>query len=268
MEPLKREGKRYMKKRILLTLGLSALVGMVAASSAMATHVRPQAGAQFRVPTVIAFNECLSPNRTHGPALSAPSCNPPVQTSNWLTVGTQDANGFPSQSSGFVKITVCTTGTTATGTCSTPPGMTSPDVRLETNILDVRCKVGGPTQANCQGGALSDYTGQVQGNVELRITDHHNSTTPGGTGDTATVQDLPFPWAAGCVANASGGSADAIGGTCNVVTRWNAVRPGSVVTNKRANIEIDQVKVFDGGQTGVAGASDATLFEVQGLFIP
>jgi len=260
-----------MKKRILLTLALSALVGMVAASSAMATHVRPQAGAQFRVPTVVAFNECVpgvGNNRTHGPTLTAPSCNPPVQTSSWLTVGTLDANGFNSSSVGFVKITVCANGTTATGTCSTPAGMTVPDVRLELNITDVRCKVGGPSQSNCEGGALSDYVGAVQGNAEIRITDHHNNVTAGGTGDTATVIDLPFPVNANCAANASGGTATTIGGTCNVLTRANAVVPGSVSPAKRANVEVDQVKVFDGGQGGVAGAPDATLFEVQGIFIP
>jgi hypothetical protein len=259
-----------MKKRILLALSLSALMGMVAASSASATHVRPQAGVNFRVPLVIAYNQCVagSPeaNRTHGPSLTAPSCNPPVQSSQWLTVGTTDANGYAAQSVGFVKITVCPTGTTASGVCSTPAGMTAPDVRMEANITDVRCKVGGPTQSNCEGGALTDYIGGVQGTQTLRITDHHNSTTPGGTGETATVTDQPFPFGAQC--SATGANSTTIGGTCNVLTRANAVVPGSIVANKRANIEVGQVKVFDGGQGGVTGAGDATLFEVQGIFIP
>jgi len=257
-----------MKKRILLALGLSALVGMVAASSAMATHVRPQAGVQFRVPTVVAYNACAagSANRTHGPALTAPSCNPPVQSSNWLTVGTTDANGFASQSVGFVKITVCANGTTASGPCSTPAGMTAPDVRLQGSVTDVRCKVGGPSQSSCEGGALTDYTGQIQANATIRITDHHNSTTAGGTGETATVVDLPFPVTANCTA--TGTNSTTVGATCAVVTRANAVVPGAVTPGKRANVEIGQIKVFDGGQGGIAGAPDATLFEVQGIFIP
>jgi hypothetical protein len=255
-----------MRKRILLTLALSAIVGMAVASVATATHVRPNGGAQFRVPTVIAFNACGVPNRTHGPALSAPSCNPPVQKSNWLTVGTIDANGFTGTSVGFVKITVCATGTTTSGTCSTPAGMTSPDVRLQGNITDVRCRVGSPTQSGCEGGALSDYVGQVQANATIRITDHHNSVTPGGTGDTATVTDLPFPVSTQCTA--TGVNNTTTGGTCAIVTRANAVVPGAVVPNKRANVEIGQITVNDGGQGGIAGAGDATVFEVQGIFIP
>jgi hypothetical protein len=255
-------------KKILLMLGLSALVGMVAASSAMATHVRPAAGAAFRVPTVISFKPCTTPNRTHASPLTAPSCNPPVQTSDWLTVGTPDANGFNASSGGFVKVNVCPNGTTASGACSTPPGMTIPDVRLEGSVTDVRCRVGGPTQAGCEGGALSDYVGQTQTTATLRITDHHNSTTPGGTGDTATVVDVPFSFSAQCSVNATGGSATAIGGSCKVLTSANTVAPGYFISGKRANVEINQFKVFDGGQTGSAGAANATLFSAQGLFIP
>ena len=29
-----------------------------------------------------------------------------------------------------------------------------------------------------------------------------------------------------------------------------------------------QLQAFDGGASGIAGAADATLFEVQGIFIP
>jgi len=254
-------------RRIPLFLALGTLAGLLIASNAFATHVRPNGGAQFRVPLVVSYKACGVPNRTHGPALSAPSCNPARESSNWLTSGTTDANGFASQGVAFAKITVCASGT-STGTCSTPAGMSVPDVRIESKGTDIRCKVGGPTQANCEGGALSDYVGQVQGNATIRITDHHNSVTPGGTGDTATVTDLPFPVIAGCAANPAGGNAMAIGGTCNVVTHANGVVPGAVVPNKRANVEIGQIQISDGGQAGVAGAGDATLYGVQGIFIP
>jgi hypothetical protein len=263
-----------MRKRILLLLALGALVGMVAAATAFASHVRPSAGAQLRVPLVPAYQQCgdnETPNRTHGPALTFPSCNPPKQVSGWLTIGTTDANGFTSQSSGFLKVTVCNNGTTTTGICSTPSGMTAPDVRLELNITDVRCKVGtGGGQSGCEGGQYSDYGGgsQVQGTANIRITDHHNSTVAGGTGDAATVIDVPFPVSAACAFNPAGGTATAIGGTCSTVTRANAVIPGSVVAGKRANVEIGQLVVMDGGQAGIASAPDATTFEVQGIFIP
>ena len=35
---------------------------------------------------VPAYNQCTSPNRTHGPSLAHPSCNPPSQASDNVTV--------------------------------------------------------------------------------------------------------------------------------------------------------------------------------------
>jgi hypothetical protein len=260
-----------MRKRFLLFLAFGALVAFAVASVATASHVRPSAGAQLRVPMVVAYQQCgdnETPNRTHGPALTFPSCNPPKQVSNWLTIGTTDANGFTSQGSGFIKVTVCNNGTTTTGICSTPSGMSAPDVRLEGAASDIRCSVGGPSQGQCEGGKYSDYLGQVQGTANIRITDHHNSIVAGGTGDAATVIDIPFPVNTQCAANPAGGTPTAIGANCNVVTRANAVVPGSVVPGKRANVEIGQIVVMDGGQAGVASAPDATTFSVMGIFIP
>jgi hypothetical protein len=232
-------------------------------------YPRPSAGAQLRVPLAIANRQCgaggNNPNRSHSGGLAFPSCNPPAQTSNYLTVGTSDANGFTSQGSGFVKMTTCANGTTTTGICSTPSGMTAPDVRLELSTTDVRCKAGVTT---CEGGALSDYTGQVQVNANLRITDKHNSSTPGGTGDSATVQDNPYTFTAPCTANPAGGSATAIGATCSVVTRANAVNPGAVVAGKRTVWELGQIKVNDGGADGQVSTGPNTLFETQGIFVP
>ncbi len=257
-------------KRITLFLAFGVLGTLLFAGSASASHVRPNAGAVFRVPIVIAYKACnpATANRTHGPALTAPSCNPAVQASNWLTSGTTDANGFAPQGVAFAKIIVCPSGTTASGNCSSPAGMSAPDVRIESNGTDVRCKVGGPSQARCEGGQYSDYTGQVEGNATIRITDHHNSATAGGTGETATVVDLPFPVIGQCAANPAGGSTTAIGGTCSVLTSANGVVPGAVVPNKRANVQISTIQIFDGGQSGVAEAPDATLFGEQGIVIP
>jgi hypothetical protein len=41
-----------------------------------------------------------------------------------------------------------------------------------------------------------------------------------------------------------------------------------VKTGKRTICQLGQVQVYDGGASGVAGASDATLFEDQGVFVP
>ena len=52
-----------------------------------------------QVPLVVAYSECLAPNRSHGPpdlpGGSDPdaSCAPPAQASSQLTVGTPDSNG-------------------------------------------------------------------------------------------------------------------------------------------------------------------------------
>ena len=63
----------------------------------------------------------------------------------------------------------------------------------------------------------------------------------------------------------------ALGGTCTINTSANAVQPGIFPQGpvpKRAVVELGQVQVFDGGASGTAGASDATLFEDQGVFVP
>ena len=44
--------------------------------------------------------------------------------------------------------------------------------------------------------------------------------------------------------------------------------PGAVSPGYRANWQMGQVQLFDGGSSGTAGASDATLFEDQGVFVP
>ena len=98
------------KRRMVLPLALAvgAMGLMVMTSIAGASHPRPQGATPLRVPLVPAFNQCAAANRTHGPPLAFPSCNPPVPGSNFVTVGTPDANGAPAKSQGFVKVAVRT----------------------------------------------------------------------------------------------------------------------------------------------------------------
>ena len=59
-----------------------------------------------------------------------------------------------------------------------------------------------------------------------------------------------------------------IGGTCSVTTGPVAVVP-ETTTPPRAVVEISQLQVFDGGADGTNSTVDgATLFAVQGIFIP
>ena len=238
-----------------LALALGAVGMMVMASMATATHPRPKGATPLRVSLVPAFNACTAPNRTHGPPLAFPSCNPPVQSSTAVTVGTPDANGAAANSEGSVKLEVIV---------GVPGPPDDSDVAITANITDVRCKAGTTAcgAANAADGA--DYTGAVQGNATIRITDHFNAIAAGGGTDPGTVVDIPFPVGATCASTAS----TAIGSTCTAVTSANATVPGAVKDGKRAIVEVGQITITDGGPDGVVATTPNTLFGVQGIFIP
>jgi len=239
---------------------------MVVAQSASATHVRPKAATPFYASLVPAYNACTSPNRTHAAPLSYGSCNPPVQTSPNVTVGTPDANGAAANMSGFVKLVV---------------KPTSPeDVLITSSLSDVRCKPGsGISGAVCTGAntdsAGSDYSGQLQGNATIRITDHFNTVTTAPipacsstTSCSATVVDLPFPVTGTCAATPADGT---IGGTCSITTTADAVVPtagGVVKEGKKATVEVGQILVNDGGTDGLASTAGNTVYARQGIYIP
>ena len=240
-----------VNKRMVLPLALAvgALGLMVSSQLASATHVRPKGASPLYASLVPAYKACTSPNRTHAAPLSFQSCNPPVQSSNFLTVGTPDANGAGANSIGSVKLVVKTT--------------TPEDILITASISDVRCKAGTAsavcTSTNAADGP--DYSGQVKGTAQLRISDHYNGP---GLNEAATVQDIDFPFTASC-ANTSDTST---GGLCTATTSANSVTANSVHDTQREVVEFGQIAVNDGGVNGVAGALDATQFETQGIFIP
>jgi hypothetical protein len=243
------------RKMVLpLVLALGALGLMVMAQMASATHPRPKGATPLRVSTVPAFKACTTPNRTHGAPLAFPSCNPPVQTSNFLTVGSPDANGAPANSVGSIRLDV---------QAGVPGPPEDSDVLIKSNITDVRCTpAGGATVCNSANAADGpDYSGEVQGNAIIRISDHYNGP---GLNEAATVQDIPFPVNATCTNTTS----TTVGGTCNANTSANAAVPGSVKDTQRAVVELNQLQVNDGGADGQVATADNTLFEVQGIFIP
>jgi hypothetical protein len=243
------------KRMVLPALAVAALVMMVMASMASATHPRPKGATPLRASMVPAYNACTTPNRTHGPPLAFPSCNPPVQTSNAVTVGTPDANGAAANSVGFVKLDVIV------GAAGPPDDS---DVAITSSISDVRCKAGVTACGNANTADGADYTGQLQGNATIRISDHWNAVAPGGGPDAATVVDIPFPVPATCANTASASE----GGLCTANTSANAVVPGSVKDAKRAIVEVGQITITDGGPDGQNATTPNTLFEVQGIFIP
>ena len=247
-----------MRKRMVLPAAVAAAalaVMMVVASMASASHPRPRGATPLRVSLVPAYNQCTAPNRTHGPPLAFPSCNPPVQSSSAVTVGSPDANGAAANSEGFIKLEVLV---------GTPGPPDDSDVLITASLTDVRCKAGTTACGSANAADGADYTGGLQGNATIRITDHWNAVAAGGGPDPATVVDIPFPVEAACAATAS----TSIGSTCTANTSANATVPGSVKDGKRAIVEVGQIQISDGGPDGVTATTPNTLFAVQGIFIP
>ena len=218
--------------------------GWLQARLAIEGYARPKSATPVSIALVPAYEKCTETDATHGAPLAVPSCSPPVQSSDYLTVGTPDANGKPATSSG--KMTLKQTGESPIN----PDNGDQSDVQITASFTDVRNKVD-----------LTDYTGELRAVLGLRITDRYNgdfSDYPG------TVMDTPFGFNISCSATAS-----SEGGACNVATTADAVTSGIVREGKRAVWELGEVQVFDGGADGDADtAGDNTLFAVQGLFAP
>lgn len=205
-------------------------------------YARPQTASPLRTSLVVAFKPCTASNRQHGPPLLGASCGPPTQASDWLTVGSPDVagNGNQANSAGSVRLV------TQAGAAGPPDDA---DVQFVASITDVRNKSG-----------LTDYTGQLQARLDLRVTDRDSgpSLTEPATGDTPLNFTLP------CAATGD----PAIGSTCSVTTTADAVMPGAVLEGKRSVWEFGKVQVFDGGSDGMASTTPNTLFADQGVFVP
>jgi hypothetical protein len=199
-----------------------------------AGYPRPKGATPLRVSLTPAFEQCTSPNRTHGAPLAFPSCSPPNPVSDHLTVGTPDANGRAPNSTGQVTYS---------------SGLS--DVHVNASLSDVRNQ-----------GTLSDYSGELSVEQAVQITDRLNGP---GQDEAATVQANPFRIAVPCTPTAS----TTTGSDCSLSSSFNAIVPGSVVAGKRAVWALQDVRVFDGGADGQAGTTaDNTLFERQGVFVP
>ena len=250
--------KRFM---LMLAVAFGATGVMIIASVAQATHPRPKGATPLRVSMVPSYVQCAAPSYTHGPPLAFPSCGPgstpprPTQTSTAITVGTPDANGAPANSDGFVKLEVFV---------GAPGPPDDSDVLITSSATDIRCKAGTTACGSANAADGADYTGGLQGNATIRISDHFNAVVAGGGTDAASVVDIPYPIAATCAATA----ANSIGSTCSANTSANAAVPGAVKDGKRAIVEVGQIQVTDGGPDGIVGTTPNTLFAVQGIFIP
>jgi hypothetical protein len=239
-----------MKKALFSTALAAGVLGLaIACQVAGASHVRPKGASPFKVAFVPAFRQCASPNRTHGEPLGFPSCNPPVQSSSFLTVGTPDANGATAHLLGFMLFKVKATH--------------PEDLLITTKISDVRCKP--TTDASvCNSPNASDgpdYSGELQSNAMIRISDHNNGPNHD---EAATVQDIPFPVNYFCV-NTSDTS---IGSSCTINTTVSALIPPYSFDGLRTVVQISQLEVSDGGPDGNVATADNAAFLREGLFIP
>jgi hypothetical protein len=205
------------------------------------SYVRPKGATPFRASLVVAYAPCGAPNETHGPPLAFPSCSPPDLASDYLTVGTQDANQNPARFIGFVRYRALV------GVPSTLAD--EADARIVVALSDVRSQ-----------GDLSDYTGELSAEVSVRLTDRGSGPT---ADEPATTEDFAFPVTVPCADNAGPGGAD-----CGITTTFDAVMPGSVPEGKRSVWELGDVRVYDGGLDGLASTNDNTLFARQGVFVP
>jgi len=228
-------------------------------------YARPKGASPLRVPLVTAFQQCDgpdrvppdgTPNRTHGPPLAYPSCNPPVTISS-ARVGTPDATGSPAKSVGVVRYRAIV---------GAPGGVDDADLAITFDVTDVLCRGPNgapflPCGAPNRVGASEDYAGELRATVGVRITDKDNGGPPGA----GTMSDTSLSVTAPCVDNAD----TTIGASCSVTTTAEAVIPGSVKEGQRAIWQMGQVTVFDGGPDGDAETPTGDkVFLRQGIFIP
>jgi hypothetical protein len=171
-----------------------------------------------------------------------------VQSSNFLTVGTPDANGAGANSVGSITYRVnATTG----------------EVILTPSISDVRClpatSAGVCNSPNSSDGP--DYSGQLKADMSIRISDHYNGPD---LNEAATVVDIPFPVHMQCVNTTS----TTTGGTCSTAGPPPGCPPACPTPNQRQVVEFGQIEVFDGGADGQNATDPNTVFARQGIFIP
>ena len=241
---------------VVVALALSTCA-LALAAPAGASHVRPKGATPLRDSLVIAQKQCASFNNTHNSPPTVQSCTQPSpfpqQESSWLTAGTADVNGAGSNSVGFVRLDVL-----------------SADIQIQMSLSDVRC-MPATALAVCptpNAAAGRDYTGELQLQVGLQITDHSN--VPSSFTNTGTLVAIPFPVKVPCTSTGS----TTIGSACGILTTMNSVAPNWAQPNKRMSFEIPQgvpgggIQVFDGGMNGIAGSTGSTLFAETGVFVP
>ena len=124
------------------------------------------------------------------------------------------------------------------------------DARITVSMTDVRRNTAG----------FPDYTGQLQLDTSLRVTDRDN-----GPSLFARCRTLRSKVTVPCVATGD----TTVGSTCSVTTTADAVTgAGTIKEGRRSLWQLGQVRVNDGGADGVASTTPNALFAAQGVFVP
>jgi hypothetical protein len=245
--------------RIVVAQLLAAIVFFGIVTEAIAMHARPSSATPLTIKLVPAYEECFGANSTHGTPLALPSCNPPIQSSAYLTMNAPDRTS-PFNTPANAKATLIFTISCLNPGTTTPTGQNPPcsnagdqeDIKAEFTANDIRC-VGAPGQGNCAGSGGSLYNGKLLVDISMRYTDHNNHTTgqacdatttcPG----TADIAGTPQAWPIGIQCTS---------GNCNYITTVDLTVPGANLEGKRAVIELGEINVQDAGLNGnLTGAS-------------
>jgi hypothetical protein len=162
-----------------------------------------------------------------------------------LTVGTSEANGRPANFSGVLRLT------TVSSLPVDPLDGDQADIKISTTLADVR-----------KASNLADYTGQLQGQLQLRITDGASTVA---LGQKATTVDLPLSFTIPCQATPANPNR---GSTCNLASSVDTLIAGALTEGTRSTWAIRGVSVFDGGPDEIAATPGNTEFATAGFFVP
>ena len=207
------------------------------------SYPRPRGATPLRLSLVPAYQQCTSPNSTHGAPLADGSCAPPALSSSQLTVGTPDANGKRTTMDAYIELKTV---------LGPPTPADDADVEVTVHADNVFTK------------DLSDYAGSLRANLPVRITDKSNTPAPGGPGAATTVPFL-FGFDVPCTPDPD----ETVGSDCTLATTADTLYPGAILEGRRAIWQMGRGRLDDAGPDGDPDTTaDNTVFAVQGVFVP
>jgi hypothetical protein len=246
-----------------LLLVLAGLLGLLSASSAIASHPVPGVADQVDATLVpnfrqtITTTQCTSTGRQpaqHRPPLSLASCSPPA-----FIPGTVAVLGPTSNSSVAVNA-IPDDPTTASD---------ETDYGLFILMNDVQCLVTAPGCAGPGADYNTNGPNDVGVRYRIRISDHSNcKPTPCAAGfvNPGTMIDVDDVLAVPVDCVPSGAPNMPPGSDCASFTTINALIPDFVHKGEQQILQVFRARVKDSGLDGILGNGDDRDFVMQGLY--